>query len=208
MSRRHAPVNSRQQTANSRTQKNGPSAARLSSGPRRFPAVCCLLFAVCCSDFHITDIHRAQRFHKLRRFVVLKFWIVSLDHQEEFIARSQRKVRCIEHRVVRLRQLIQRQHAEHSRKRGHQYCALKCNRNEGGPTVERLAANIQWIVDNFHPVLHEKPTQPTEYSDNQHNQRQTRSREPNRLGKFFNWIRRITIYAPVTFLVSSPRCCD
>ena len=90
---------------------------------------------------------------------MIKFRIFRFDYQEETVAGRQREIRRVENRMVRLRQLVKRQHAQHRRERRRQYGAFKGDRNEGRPTVEGLAADNDWIVDHFHPVLHEKSAQ-------------------------------------------------
>src|SRR6185312_2059266 len=123
-------------------------------------------------NFHVHDVFRATIFQKLGDHIMIEAPIARFDNQEERIARSQREVRRIKYRMIGLRQLVERQHSQHSCKRRHQDGALESDRNERGPTVVGFTADIQRVILHFHPVLHEETTQSTENSSNQNNQRQ------------------------------------
>ena len=107
--------------------------------------------------------------------------------------------------MVRLRQLVKRQHAQHRRERRRQYGAFKGDRNEGRPTVEGLAADNDWIVDHFHPVLHEKAAQRADDPADQDDQRQTRAFESDRLRQFLDRKRRIPVDASIAGRISLAR---
>src|ERR1051325_6949841 len=87
---------------------------------------------------------------------MLELRIFRFDDQKETVARRQREVRRIKNRMIRLRQFIQRQHAEHREKSRHQHRAFESDRYERRPTIEWFTADVDWIVDHFHPVLHEE----------------------------------------------------
>src|SRR5438552_11464380 len=133
----------------------------ISSAPRRGPGVGLFAFLLftfsLVLEFHITNIDGFKSLQELHRFVVFEFRILRFDHQKETVTRSQRKVWGVEYRMIRLWQLIQRQHPEYRCKGCRQHRAFKRNRNERRPTIEWFAADIDGIVDHFHPVLHEKP---------------------------------------------------
>ena len=59
-----------------------------------------------------------------------------------------------EQRVMRPRQAVHRQHAEHCRQRGEQHRHLEDHRNERRPAVERPAAHVERISDDGRVVLH------------------------------------------------------
>src|SRR6266480_3419308 len=170
MSRRQETVSSEQWAVSSKTRTVRSERLLLPTAHCPLPTVFL--------DFHIANINRPQALHEVSRFLMLKIWIVCLDYQKKLIAGRQREVRSIKHRMIWLRQLVQRQHTQYSRKRSHQNRALKGNRNKRGPTVKRLAADIQGIIDNLHPILHEKSAQPAKYSAQQNDQWQTGAREP------------------------------
>src|SRR5688572_8587052 len=154
------------------------------------------------------NIHHFPRIQILKKphgFIVIELHILSFDHQKETVARCQRKARRVENRVIGLRQLVQRQHAEHRGERGAQDRAFKRYRNERGPTVERLAADDEGIVNHLHPVLHEKATERSEYSTRKHNERQRRALEPNRFVQLFDRKRRVAVNLPIAGLVRRAR---
>src|SRR5262249_5659121 len=63
-------------------------------------------------------LSRTQCLEELARRRELELWIPRLDAQEEPVPAGQRESRYVEHRVVRLRQAVEREHAEHGRQRG------------------------------------------------------------------------------------------
>src|SRR6266699_5534099 len=111
---------------------------------------------------------------------MLKLSITRFDDQEKTVARRQREVRRIEHGMIWLRQFVQRQHAEHRRESSAQNRALKRDGNESRPTVKGFTAHVEWIVNDFHPVLHKETAQPPEHTADENNQRQSCPREPDR----------------------------
>src|SRR6266699_2135571 len=153
---------SRRQKAESSRQRNTWRDSMAPARTEKFSAFCLLPSALCSLQFHITNIHRLKSLQEPHRFIVFEFRILRFNHQKETVARRQRKVWGVEYRMIRLRQLIQRQHSEYRRKRRHQHRAFKRNRNECRPTIKWFAADIDGIVDHFHPVLHEKSTQRAE----------------------------------------------
>ena len=58
-----------------------------------------------------------------------------------------RKALDIENRMIRLRQLVQRQHADHGKDGGAKNGQFERDRNERRPTVQRAAANVDGITD-------------------------------------------------------------
>src|SRR5438034_205640 len=117
------------------------------NGRQLLTAFCSLLTD---SQFHITNIHRLKSLQELHRFVMFKFRILRFNHQKETVTRRQRKVWGVEDRMIRLRQLIQRQHPEYRGKRRHQHRAFKRNRNERRPTIKWFAADIDGRVEPNH----------------------------------------------------------
>src|ERR1700682_2393127 len=80
----------------------------INRAPHRGPCVSvfALLLFTFSLQFHITNISRFQTLQEPHHFVVIEFRIFRLDHQKETVARRQRKVRRVENRMVRLRQLV------------------------------------------------------------------------------------------------------
>ncbi len=64
----------------------------------------------------------------------------------------------VEHRMIRHGKFVHRQHAEHSAERGQQNGALKRDRDERRPAIERAAADIVRIGD--HAIHHSKEKPP------------------------------------------------
>src|SRR3954447_964842 len=73
--------------------------------------------------------------------------------QEEAVCRRTRERRHVEHRVIRLRQLVERPHGDERRQRRAEHRGFEGDRNELRPAVERTAADVQWIGDRLRPVL-------------------------------------------------------
>lgn len=57
-------------------------------------------------DFDIGHIPCSELLHKLQYLFMLKLWIVCFDYKKEPIASGERKIRCVEYRMIRLRQLV------------------------------------------------------------------------------------------------------
>src|SRR5262245_43882715 len=68
---------------------------------------------------------RIERFQEVARRFEIELRILCLDAEEEPVAARQREARHVENGVVRLRQSVQRQHAEHGRERRRQNRALE-----------------------------------------------------------------------------------
>src|SRR6266566_6578736 len=120
MSRRQETVSSEQWAVSSKTRTVRSERLLLPTAHcPLLPAVCRLPSAVCPLDFHIANINRPQALHEASRFLMLKIWIVCFDYQKKLIAGRQSEVRRIKHRMIWLRQLVQRQHTQHGRKRSH-----------------------------------------------------------------------------------------
>src|SRR5450631_4339778 len=63
------------------------------------------------------DLPRAERFEKSTRGVDVELRILRLDAQKKTVAARQREPRHVEYRVVRHRQAVEREHAEHREQR-------------------------------------------------------------------------------------------
>ena len=85
------------------------------------------------------------------------------------------KLRHVEQRVVRLRQPVQRQHAEHRRERAHRIVISKVIDDERRPTVVRPAADVHRVVRrrSYQYCMHEPAERPDDPAD-EHDQRQAR----------------------------------
>src|SRR6185369_3392448 len=71
------------------------------------------LFVAVRSDFDIIYFNCIQTLQQLNNLSVIELRIVCFDRQEEPVARRERKIRYVEYRMVRLRQLVEHQHSQH-----------------------------------------------------------------------------------------------
>src|SRR5258707_15667398 len=76
---------------------------------------------------------RVQRFKEPARRFEVELRILRLDAEEETVAAGQREARQVEDRVIRHRQPVQREHAEHARQRRREDGALEGDRDERRP---------------------------------------------------------------------------
>ncbi len=81
--------------------------------------------------FNISHLFRPQTFEEGARLAVIKLRIIGLDAKEKPVNRSPRKARHIEHRVIRLRQVIHDDVAQEGAERCQQDGAFKCDRDKG-----------------------------------------------------------------------------
>src|SRR3954447_2958064 len=112
------------------------SADAPSSRPRR----------PCRSWFTIDNLFRnrghlvgTERGHERAGALEIELAIARFDAEEEAVAARHREARVVEDRVIRLRQLVQHDHAEHAGQRRAQDRALEGDRDEHRPADERLA---------------------------------------------------------------------
>src|SRR4029077_13407773 len=76
------------------------------------------------------DLTRAEGRQELARSFEVEFRVGGLDAEEKPVPARQRETRYVEHRVIRLRQAVQRQHAQHRGERGDENRALEGHRDE------------------------------------------------------------------------------
>src|SRR4029079_14552036 len=109
---------------------------------RRLPSV---TFVTSVSLFLIGncgDLPGTEGCQEVARPFEIEFRVGSLDTEEEPVPARQREARHVEHRVIRLRQAVQRQHAQHRGERGDENRALEGHRDERRPTVQGLSADV------------------------------------------------------------------
>src|SRR5262249_43336941 len=84
-------------------------------------------------------------------------WVVVLvgrkNNQKEPVTRRAIELRNIEYGMIRHRQPVQRQHAEHRRQSREENRHLKGHDDERWPGIKRTAANVDWIADVINPPL-------------------------------------------------------
>src|SRR5262249_32610688 len=96
---------------------------------------------------HLRNMQWVKAFKKTPGLILTEPWVLGFNAEKKAIAAGANKPGRIEHRVIRLRQSIQGQHAEHGRQRCSQNSAFESHRNERRPGMKGLAAHIDGIVD-------------------------------------------------------------
>src|SRR6185369_14323917 len=162
----------------------------------------------CFLNLDIANFDRPKTLQQIRHRAMVELRVIRLHREKESIPRGECKIRQVENRMIRLRELVQDQHSQHRGEGREQNRHFKSDRNKRGPTVVRLAAHIDRIIDHLDPVLHEKAGQPANHTADKNDQRQTRVREANRLRKFFNRKRRVAINPAVSRVVNFARRVD
>src|SRR5438132_8358186 len=112
----------------------------------------------------IGHLPRIERLQKIPRLVEIELRIARLDHQKKFVARRLIESRHVEHRVIRHRQSVEREHAEDGGKCGDENGAFESDRNPRRPTVERAPADIQRIADDIRIPAHEESANPANHA--------------------------------------------
>src|SRR6185295_7978117 len=116
-----------------------------------------------------------------------------LDCQKKPILTRTVETRCVEDRVIRLRQSVQRQHAADGGKRGNENRRFERWRNERHPRVKRTAADVHWEVDDLRPVLEGVAGESADDAAREHNRRDQGLAKAKRLGEPVNgkWRERV-----------------
>ena len=65
---------------------------------------------------HLGNVLRGKPLQKARRIREIKLFVASLDADKEAVTRGMRETVSIENRMMRLRQPVEREHAEHGRR--------------------------------------------------------------------------------------------
>src|SRR5437868_10948881 len=91
------------------------------------------------------DFTRIESLQELQRPLTIELRIVRLDQQEELVAARVLEAWHVEDRVIRHRQAVEDDHADHGRERRDQDRHLEGHRNELRPAVERLAGDVDRV---------------------------------------------------------------
>src|SRR5258708_31377296 len=102
---------------------------------------------------HLRNFVGMKTFEKLPRVQQAELGVLSFNAQEKLVAAGAGKARHIKDRMIRLRQSVQREHAENRSQRSAEHRAFKRHRNKRRPPVERLAAHIEGIIHGRNPEL-------------------------------------------------------
>src|SRR5438552_15361835 len=104
--------------------------AERSNGSRRFlPSAFCLLPSPSALPRDISNLPRSERVQKLEHAIDLELRIARLDDEKEAVARGLLETLHVEDRVIRHRQSVEREHAEHRAERREQDRALERDRD-------------------------------------------------------------------------------
>src|SRR5437763_3183288 len=92
---------------------------------------------------HLPHMIRAQLFQELARIRRIKLFVDALHAKIKLVARSVLEFHDVEQRMIRLRQSIQREHADYRRDRCGQDRALVRRHDECRPRSQRTSRDIQ-----------------------------------------------------------------
>ena len=106
----------------------------------------------------------------------------------------------VEDRVIRLREAVQREHAQDRGQRRAQNRAFEGDGNERRPAVQRLSSDVQRIRHRRHPELQQVSAQASHDAADQDDQWQLRVVEADGFVQFFDRQRRVRVHAPIAFL--------
>src|SRR6266849_2491282 len=152
------------------------------------PSASCLLPS---SPRNIVDLPWPETFEELVDLIELEFRIARLDDEEELIARRLRESLDVEDRVIRHRQSVEAEHAEHRAECSEKNHALERDRDPRRPAVERLAADVHRIADHVRVPAHEEAAETAEDAAGEDDLREIRQVKPDRLGQTVDRKRRV-----------------
>src|SRR5271157_918954 len=118
----------------------------------------------------LADVLRGHALQEPGRFRQIEFRIARFDTQEEAVRGCVREAFHVEDRVIRLRELVQGQHAHHGEDGSAENGEFKSDGNERRPAIQRPAADIHGIGNRSNPVLQTKAGQAAAQADNQSDQ--------------------------------------
>src|SRR5205807_7119509 len=101
---------------------------------------------------HLRDLQRMKGFKKTPGLVQPELRILRFNAQKEPVTAGPNKIWGIKHRMIRLRQPIERNHPNNGRQGSAQNGALKSYGNKRRPRVKWLAAHVEGIVHGGNPV--------------------------------------------------------
>src|SRR4029077_3498057 len=105
---------------------------------------------------HLGDMMCMNFLKEPGAFLQMEVRVLGLDANKKAVRRRVRETRNVENRMIRLRQFVQREHAENRGERRPENGQLKGDGNKSGPAIQRTAGNILRIGDRRDPVLEEK----------------------------------------------------
>src|SRR5436305_12011376 len=107
--------------------------------------------------------------------------------------------------MIRLRQLVQSEHAEDGSERRAQNGHLERNRHERGRAMERAASDVERVVYDLHVVHHEVAGEAADDAAYQNDERQTVLVKPDGLRQLLYRKRRVAINPPIALVIGLAR---
>src|ERR1019366_6488326 len=145
---------------------------------------------------------RIQAFQKLPRGVWVELWIRCLYAQEESVSGGARESFDVEYGVIRLRQSVEHEHANHSSDTCNQHHEFERNRNVGRPGVQWPSCNVVRIGDHTDPPTQHEAADCTAQTSHEDQALHPVTAEANGLRQAFHGHRSIGVHLPVTFEAS------
>src|SRR6266436_90084 len=156
--------------------------------------------------FHLADVLRLDAFEESRRFGHAEFGVGGLDAEEETVVRSVLlEAIDIEEWVMRLRQFVEREHAQHRGDRREKNRQFERDGDESGPTVQRAATDVHGISNGSYPVLEAKSAESADQSTRQGDQRHQGTLQPQRLRESFDGEGRVSLDVAIAGLADLGR---
>src|SRR6516225_1888864 len=146
---------------------------------------------------HLADMLGVDSLQETCGLAQIELGIASLDAEKETIGGSRCEAVDIEDRMIRLRQLVQGQHADNRKNRSAKDRQFEGDGDEGRPTVERTATNVLGISDDGDPVLQTESRQSSPEAANEGYERNPRTSRTDGFGKTLDWKRSISVDALV-----------
>src|ERR1051325_4593033 len=149
---------------------------------------------------NIDDLPRLQRLEKLPHFVELEFRIACLHDEKELVARGLIESLDVEDGVIRHRQAVEGEHAEHREEGGDEHGALERDRDPRRPRVVRPAADVERIADDVRVPAHEESAETAEETAGEDDGGHAGVRHADRLVQSVNGKRREGVHLRVARL--------
>src|ERR1700694_5796776 len=150
---------------------------------------------------HLRDLQRMESLKKMPGLVQLEIGVLRFNAQKEPVTAGPDEIWGVKHRMIRLRQPIERNHAKYRGQCSAQNSAFKSHRNKRRPGVKWLAAHVDGIVHRGNPILKGITADHAQHGAAERQQRHTIMVDSNGLRRFFQRIRRIAIHLAVSSLV-------
>src|SRR5579862_923084 len=144
---------------------------------------------------HLRHMLRMHALQKFRAFREMKLRVVRLDAQIKTIIRSAGEASHAEDGVMRLRQLIERQHAKHRKNGSSKNRQFECDGDKCRPAIQGPSADVNRVGHCVDPKLKEETSQAAAESTKKRQVRNTGPLQPHRFRKSFHWKWRVRIKA-------------